>query len=118
MPNEFCHMELNTDDVGEAKKFYTGLFDWKLEDMPMGPGMTYTMIQPATGPGGGMQQKPMPAAPSAWLLYIDVADIDATVEKAKKLGGTVIVPKTPIPNMGAFAILTDPSGAAFGLYSK
>jgi hypothetical protein len=117
MPNDFCHMALNTDDVGTAKKFYSGLFDWKLEDVPMGPG-TYTMIQPGSGPGGGMQKKPMPEAPNAWLLYVQVGDVDATVAKAKQLGGQVVVPKTPIPGMGHFAIITDPSGAALGVWAK
>ena len=118
MPNEFCHMELNTDDVGKAKKFYGGLFEWKLEDMPMGPGMTYTMITTGEGAGGGMQKKPMAEAPNAWLVYVQVGDVDAAVAKATKLGGKVIVPKTPIPEMGHFAILTDPTGAAFGIWAK
>lgn len=118
MPNDFCHMELNTDDVDKAKRFYGGIFDWKLEDMPMGPGMVYTSIQPPEGPGGGMQKKPMPEAPNAWLVYVQVSDIDSIIQKARKLGGNVVVPRTPIPNMGHFAILTDPSGAAFGIYSK
>lgn len=44
MPNPFMHVELNTTDVGKAKSFYTALFDWKLEDVPMSD-RDYTMIQ-------------------------------------------------------------------------
>ena len=44
MANPFVHVELNTTDVGKAKTFYSKLFNWKLEDMPMGTD-TYTMIQ-------------------------------------------------------------------------
>lgn len=43
MANPFVHVELSTTDVAKSKAFYGGLFDWKLEDMPMGP-QTYTMI--------------------------------------------------------------------------
>jgi predicted enzyme related to lactoylglutathione lyase len=41
MANPFVHVELMTTDVAKAKKFYTGLFDWKLEEIP---GMDYTII--------------------------------------------------------------------------
>jgi predicted enzyme related to lactoylglutathione lyase len=54
MSNPFAHIELTTSDLGKAKKFYKKLFDWKLTDMPMGPGSVYTMIAPGKGPGGGM----------------------------------------------------------------
>lgn len=36
MPNPFVHIELMATDVGKAKTFYGQLFDWELEDMPMG----------------------------------------------------------------------------------
>ena len=66
MANPFVHIELNSTDVQKAKSFYGQLFDWKLEDVPMGP-MTYTMIGVGAGTGGGITQQMMPGAPSAWL---------------------------------------------------
>ena len=51
MANPFVHVELMTTDVVKAKEFYSGLFDWKLEDIP---GMDYTMINVGEGTGGGM----------------------------------------------------------------
>jgi predicted enzyme related to lactoylglutathione lyase len=51
MGNPFVHVELTSNDVGKAKTFYNTLFDWKLEDMPMGD-MTYTMIKVGEGTGG------------------------------------------------------------------
>ena len=44
MANPFVHVELQTNDVATAKAFYSKLFDWKLEDMKMPDGETYTMI--------------------------------------------------------------------------
>ena len=43
MANPFVHVELQTNDPASARKFYTSLFGWKLQDVPM-PGGTYTMI--------------------------------------------------------------------------
>lgn len=115
MNNVFCHVELSTDDPAKAKEFYGALFNWKLQDMDMG-GMTYTGIDTGAKPGGGMQKKPMPEAPTAWLTYVHVEDVAATLEKATQLGGTVVVPKTPIPNMGFFGIIVDPTGASIGVW--
>jgi predicted enzyme related to lactoylglutathione lyase len=69
MANPFVHVELNTPDVGKAKAFYGQLFGWKLEDVPLGPGATYTMIRPGEGTGGGIQKHPLTKAQSAWLAY-------------------------------------------------
>ena len=114
MANPFVHVELHTDDLAKGKKFYQDLFDWKLEDVPMGDG-TYTMIGVGDGTGGGMMTNPAPGTPSHWLAYVDVADIDAATEKAKSLGATILQPKVETP-MGWFSVIADPTGAALGLW--
>ena len=116
MANAFVHVELSTTDAAKAKAFYSKLFSWKMEDMPMGPGMTYTMIRPGKGPEGGLMQHPVPNAPSAWLTYVDVDDVKAATAKAKSLGGTVMKDVTEVPGMGWFTIIADPTGAALGLW--
>jgi predicted enzyme related to lactoylglutathione lyase len=116
MANAFVHVELSTTDLGKAKTFYGKLFSWKLEDMPMGPGMTYTTISPGAGPGGGLMQHPVPNAPSAWLTYVDVDDVKAATAKAVSLGATVMKDVTEVPGMGWFTIIIDPTGAALGLW--
>jgi predicted enzyme related to lactoylglutathione lyase len=115
MANPFVHMELNTTDVGKAKTFYGKLFDWKLEDTPMGDS-TYTMIKVGNGVGGGMMKHPVPGAPSTWLAYVEVDDIAAATQKAKSLGAQVM--KDPMEVMGAgwISIIIDPTGAALGLW--
>ncbi len=67
MANPFVHVELTTTDTGKAKAFYGALFDWKLDDMEMAPGFTYTMIRVGEGTGGGMMKTPAPGVPTAWL---------------------------------------------------
>ena len=48
MANPFVHVELNTTDLNKAKAFYGNLFDWKLDDLPIGSD-TYTMIRVGQG---------------------------------------------------------------------
>lgn len=118
MANPFVHIELNTSDVAKAKKFYSGLFKWKLEDMNMGPDMSYTTIQVGEGTGGGMMKHPMPGAPSLWIPYVTVDDIQAATKQAKSLGGSMIKDVTEVPNMGWFSIFNDPTGATIGLWKS
>jgi len=113
MPNPLCHFELMTNDVAACKKFYGEIFDWKFDDQSM-PG--YTLVKPGAEPGGGIFQKP-PQAPGVCLnVYFSVENIEATLAKATQRGALVIVPRTPIPNVGEFAIFSDPEGIAIGLF--
>ena len=112
MGNAFVHVELQTQDLVKAKKFYQGLFDWKLEDLPMG----YTIVQVGEGTGGGMMKNPVSDAPSQWLAYIHVDDVTASTKKAKGLGAKVVQDVTEVPNYGWFSVILDPTGAAVGLW--
>ena len=115
MANPFVHVELNTSDVAKAKGFYGKLFDWKLEDVPMESG-SYTMIGVGDGTGGGMMKHPMPGAPSMWLAYVLVEDIEASTRKAKSLGATMMKDVTEVMGMGWLSIIVDPTGAMLGLW--
>ena len=113
MANPFVHLELHTKDVDKSKKFYTSLFDWKLEEFS---GMDYTIINVGEGTGGGMMKNPMPNDADNWLPYILVDDVAASTKKAKSLGAAVVQEVTEIPDMGWFSVILDPTGAAFGLW--
>jgi hypothetical protein len=117
MANPFCHVELASTDIAKAKNFYTSLFDWKTNDMDMGGGMVYTTFRPTDdSPGGGMMQHPVPGAPSSWLPYVLVNDVNAANKKVVSLGGKVMKDTQEVPNMGWFSIILDPAGAALGLW--
>jgi predicted enzyme related to lactoylglutathione lyase len=118
MANPFVHVELSTTDPASAKAFYSRLFSWSLEDMEMGPGMTYTMINPGEGTGGGLMQQMAPEAPSTWLAYVIVEDVAAATAKAASLGASVLKDRTEVPGMGAFTVIQDPTGAALGLWES
>ena len=114
MANPFVHLELSTSDTAKAKTFYAGLFGWTYTDNDMGNNMIYTTFKPDTGPGGGLYS--MPGAPTAWLPYVGVDDINAATEKAKSLGATIHKGPMEIPNVGWATILADPTGAAIALF--
>ena len=82
MANPFVHVELNTTDLDQARHFYQQLFDWQLQEMPMPQG-SYFLIQVGEGTGGGMMTHPIPGAPSAWLPYVLVDDIELATQKAR-----------------------------------
>ena len=116
MANPFVHVELATTDIDKAKAFYQSLFSWQLQDMDMGGGMSYTMINVGEGTGGGMMKHPVPGAPSAWLAYALVDDVRAATAKAQSLGAKVMRDVTEVPNAGSFSNIVDPTGAALGLW--
>jgi predicted enzyme related to lactoylglutathione lyase len=109
------HVELHTTDIDTAKKFYSRLFDWQLEDVPM-PGGNYTVIKPAKGTGGGMMQQRVPDAPSSWLAYVEVNDITAATQKAKSLGAKIVMDVMELPGIGWMSIFIDPTGATLALW--
>lgn len=115
MPNPFAHIELTTDNLKAAQKFYSKVFAWKLSEMP---GMNYTMIDVGGGTGGGMQSKPMPDAPTGWVPYVQVDDVKATVAKATKAGATAMLPYQEIGEMGAIGVFADPNGAMIGVWES
>jgi predicted enzyme related to lactoylglutathione lyase len=114
MANPFVHLELTTPDVPAAKSFYTAMFGWSFTDNQMGPDMVYSTFQTDGGPGGGIFT--MPGAPTSWLPYVGVEDINAATEKATSLGATLHRGPHEVPGMGWFSILADPTGATIALW--
>ena len=113
----FVWDELLTPDVDASKRFYADVFGWSARDAEMGEG-TYTIFMTGDADRAGcMQIQPGMEAPPSWTTYVGTGDVDASAQKAKELGGTLIVEPMDIPgDVGRFAIVADPTGAVFGLY--
>jgi len=116
MANPFVHVELHTNDIAKAKTFYSKLFGWKLKDMPMPGGDSYTMIEVGEGTGGGMMKAQPPGSPPRWQAYVGVEDVAASTRKAKELGAKVMMDKTEISDVGFMSVIVDPTGAAIALW--
>jgi hypothetical protein len=112
MSNPLCHFEFMTADVEKCRAFYGTVFNWEFDGDSM-PG--YTLVQTGQDPAGGLFQKPDTAPSPCLNAYFTVEDIDATLATATEHGAEVLVPKTPIPGVGHFAMFTDPEGIVVGI---
>src|SRR5262245_66151099 len=114
----FVWYEYLAKDTKKAIAFYSGVVGWSTQPFPEGG--DYTMWVGSQGPLGGVMALPDEAAkmgtPPNWMAHVEVQDVDATAALAKKLGGRVYKEPTDIPNVGRFAVLADPQGAAFAVF--
>lgn len=122
------HFEIPVDDIARARKFYEGVFGWGTMDFPM-PGMQYVGLH--TGPvdeknmakepgfiNGGMFQR-NPAFPlKGPTVAITVENIDAAINKIKVAGGTVMMEKMEIADMGLYAYIKDTEGNIIGIWQN
>ena len=125
--DKVVHFEITFDDHKRAKEFYGSVFDWELNDVPMGDGVAYTTA--TTVP---IDDKMMPTEPGAInggftskgketpspVITIGVDSIDDTLKKIEASGGSTVTPRTPIPDMGAFAYFKDSEGNTMGLFES
>jgi uncharacterized protein len=118
MAHPFVHVELHTNDLARAKDFYARLFDWKLQDVPMPGGGSYTMIEVGTGTGGGMMVNQTPGVPPHWMAYVGVDDIHTATRKAKDLGAKVVVDVMEVGQYGSMSVITDPTGARLAMWQS
>jgi uncharacterized protein len=114
----FVWDELVANDVEAAKQFYGEVLGWQTGEM-QGEFGTYTLVKGASGAdAGGIMGRPpdMPPGPAFWIVYIGTADVDAATARAKELGATIEREPFDVPTVGRLAFVTDPTGAAFGLF--
>jgi uncharacterized protein len=117
-PGTFCWFELATTDQEAAKRFYSELFGWTPNDMPMGEGAFYTMLLVGAKAVGALFKKgpEMADAPPHWGSYVAVASADLAAKKAEELGGKVLAPPFEVMDAGRMAVLQDPSGGTFSVW--
>jgi predicted enzyme related to lactoylglutathione lyase len=106
------HFEIGCKDSPATQKFYTQMFDWKIE--MYGP---TAMINTGSQAGIHGHITALGHEPHNYVLfYVEVDDLQAYLDKAAKLGGKTMIPPTPVPGMGEFAWFTDPEGTVVGLW--
>ena len=116
---QFSWHELGTDDIDKVFPFYQKMFGWELRDRhdmgELGPYQLWSRPGVAW-PIGGMFNRPKEMPVSAWILYVSVPDINAAVDKVKKLGGQIVLGPMEVPGGDMVAQGMDPNGAFFALH--
>lgn len=119
-PGSFCWIELATSDPAAAKSFYGSLFEWKANDIPMGPDEFYTMFElGGREAAAGYKLRPDQVAigvPPHWMVYIAVESVDETAARVPELGGKLAAPPFDVAEHGRMTIAHDPTGATFAIW--
>jgi hypothetical protein len=126
--DKVVHFEIPVDDLARAKKFYSSIFGWELQDYQFAEGMTYTGVrtvpvdektympkEPGAINGGMMQRSKEVSAP---IITIHVSSIDEYIKKIESAGGKAVMPKGEVPDMGFYAYVNDSEGNVIGLWES
>jgi predicted enzyme related to lactoylglutathione lyase len=114
LDGEPCWIQLTTDDVDMAISFYGDLFGWSAGE-PSEEHQGYRMFFRGDQPVAGLVPTPDGISPS-WSVFLATTDLAATLERATAAGGRVLIETWPVGDLGSFAELVDPAGAAIGAW--
>lgn len=108
--------EVMTTDADKGRAYYEAMFGWTAETMQMGPD-PYVMFKAGQAPVTGMMAA-QGGAPSHWLAYVDVGDVDAATSRVPGLGGEVLVPPYDIPKIGRASLVKDNTGGVVSFFQS
>lgn len=110
---DITHIDIPVADTDAASAFYSGLFGWRIAEIPGYEG--YPMWQaPNKISGGGLA--PRGDGLTHPRSYVEVDSIDEVMAKATASGGSVVMEKAPISETSWYAVIADPDGNHIGLY--
>jgi len=111
-----CWIDLQTSDPDSARAFYAGLFGWEAGEGSPEFGGYWMFNRDGVPVAGGMRSDEQAPVPDVWCLYLSVPDATKALEGAVEHGGQVVVPAMPVADLGQMGFLTDPGGAAIGVW--
>lgn len=120
-PGNVGWLDLTVQDAPRIRDFYREVVGWGVTDVAMGDYADYAMVPPgskvpiagvchARGVNAGL--------PAQWLIYIRVADLDASIAAGTRLGGRILAGPRGNPASGRFAVIEDPAGAVMALVQQ
>ena len=118
--NAVIWFEIPVKDLDRAKSFYEHILGVQLTLNEMGPMQMawFPMVPNAPGTVGSlMKAEGYKPSTSGTLVYLAVADIEATLVKIQEKGGKVLLPKTSIGQYGVIAHFRDSEGNRVGLHA-
>lgn len=110
---EMNHIEFPADNPERAKAFYGAVAGWEFGEMEGFP--DYYMFRTFEGYGDAIGRRDV-STRHTLRIYIEVNSIEDALAASSRTGGTTKEPKTEIPGMGSFAVVTDPEGSEVGLF--
>ncbi len=114
-------MDLTVEDAPRLRDFYSQVTGWKVESLSMGDYDDYVMAAPGSGDGkaGVCHARGGNAGlPAQWLIYIVVADLDASMASCKELGGKIIAGPKKMGDSSRYCVIEDPAGAVAALFQS
>ena len=124
MRGQVVHFEIPADDPERAQEFYRSAFEWDISSMP---DMGYAILvgtptdeqgrpkEPGSINGGMLRRSEEVGTP---VITIAVEDIDKALETIGSLGGSTVLPKSPVMDMGFAAYFKDSEGNLMGLWQN
>ena len=112
-------IDLTVPEAKNLRDFYSEVVGWRPEPVDMGTYSDFNMTAPASGEpkagvcharGGNL------GIPPSWIIYIVVADLDASLETCRKRGGEVLGEPRSMGGTSRYAFIRDPAGAVCALY--
>jgi predicted enzyme related to lactoylglutathione lyase len=110
-------VDLSSPDLEKSVEFYSGLFGWEAPEQEDSEQMGgYRRAQLGGKSVAGMMPLMQEGQPPVWSSYVSVDDADATAEKIREAGGSVLAEPMDVRDLGRMAVFTDPEGAVFGIW--
>ena len=109
MSSPIVYVEIAGPDGDALKAFYDAVFGWRMDGVKR-PGYGFVPTVEAGDVLWGVRQDP-----AETLIYIQVPDLQATLDAINAHGGQTVVPPTEVPGVVAFALFSDPAGNRMGL---
>ena len=112
-------IDLTVDDAESVRDFYAAVAGWRPEPVAMGEYSDYSMCGPDGTPLAGVchARGDNKGIPPQWLIYIPVADLDASMATCVDHGGRIVREPTPLMG-GRMCVMADPAGAVAAYYQK
>lgn len=113
--------DLTVENADEIRDFYQAVVGWQPVALEMSGYSDYCMNQPAgekTVAGICHARGQNAKLPPVWLVYITVADLDASIAKCLELGGELVAEPRSYGGGSRYCVIRDPAGAVAALYQE
>ena len=114
MGRPVVHFEIMGEDGAALQAFYAALFDWRYDTTHTPHG--YALVDGTGGIGGGVAG--LPGYRGHVTVYVDVPDIEAALQHAKRLGGQRVMGPEPVTDSIVVGQFLDPQGNLVGLVTS